>query len=297
MRTTAIRLLAVGMLAVRAAPGATYGILVEKTSSMYEAPVNGLKSVLGADVQELNMEGQAASGKAHCATLKSGGCKVIVAVGKNAAKIAMGAAAGVPVVYCMVMEPEGSGIKGAGITGVSLDVPVRRQFEAFRSTVPSLKKLGVVYSSDLNASFVKETKTAASKTGLTLVERSVSDDAQVPNAIRELKGQIDGLYLPPDRMVAKHDAFQFIALFTFENNLPFMAPTDRFVKKGALVALMIDFEEVGKQAGQMAKKAAGGTLPPPEPPEVTILVLNQKTAQTIGINIPPALLQGSMIIK
>jgi putative ABC transport system substrate-binding protein len=155
----------------------------------------------------------------------------------------------------------------------------------------------VVYSSDLNASFVKETKTAASKTGLTLVERSVGDDAQVPNAIRELKGQIDGLYLPPDRIVAKHDAFQFIALFTFENNLPFMAPTDRFVKKGALVALMIDFEEVGKQAGQMAKKAAGGTLPPPEPPEVTILVLNQKTAQTIGINIPPALLQGSMIIK
>ena len=79
-----------------------------------------------------------------------------------------------------------------------------------------------------------------------------------------------------------------------------MAPTGRFVKKGALVALMIDYEEVGKQAGQIAKKILGGASPssiPPEPPNATILVLNQKTAQTIGINIPPSLLKGSQIIK
>jgi putative tryptophan/tyrosine transport system substrate-binding protein len=90
------------------------------------------------------------------------------------------------------------------------------------------------------------------------------------------------------------------ALFTFENNLPFMAPASRFVKKGALVALMVDYEDIGKQAGEMAKKIIGGTAPsamPIEQPRATILVLNQKTAQTIGINIPPALLESSQIIK
>ena len=191
-------------------------------------------------------------------------------------------------------------LKGPAVTGVSLDVPMQRQFESFKSTVPSLKKVGLVYSSDLGAALVSEMKSASAKTGITLVEKKVASDADVPTAIRELKGQIDGLYLPPDRIVAKHDAFQFIALFTFENNLPFMAPTDRFVKKGALVALMIDYEEVGKQAGQIAKKIIGGTpgsALPPEPPQVTILVLNQKTAETIGLNIPPALLQGSMVEK
>jgi len=136
--------------------------------------------------------------------------------------------------------------------------------------------------------------------GMTLVEKKVADDKGVPNAIRELKGKIEGLYLPPDRNVVNRDAFQFIALYTFENNLPFMAPTSRFVKKGALIALMIDYEELGKQAGKMAKAIAGGKSPSSiaaEPPKVTILVLNQKTAKTIGINIPPALLGSSQIIK
>ena len=50
----------------------------------------------------------------------------------------------------------------------------------------------------------------------------------------------------------------------------------------------------------MAKKIVGGASPssiPVEPPQATILVLNQKTAQTIGINIPPSLLETSQIIK
>ena len=145
-----------------------------------------------------------------------------------------------------------------------------------------------------------EIKKASGSTGIKLVEKKVSSDTEVPQAIRSLKGQIDGLYLPPDRKVTNRDAFQFIALFTFENNVPFMAPTSRFVKKGALIALMIDYEDVGKQAGEIAKKILGGASPAslkPQPPRATVLVLNQKTAKTIGINIPPGILGSSKIIK
>jgi putative ABC transport system substrate-binding protein len=286
------------VLAVRAA---TYGVLVEKASPLFQAPLEGIKSVAGAgEVSEFDMNDDAASGASACVKFKAEGCKVVLAIGKVAAKAAMSSGSGLPIVYCMVMTPEAIGLKGSNITGVSLDVPMVRQFESFKSTVPALKNVGLVYSDDLGASLVKEMKAASVKTGLSLVEKKVASDAEVPAAIRELRGKIDGLYLPPDRVVAKHDAFQFIALFTFENNLPFMAPTDRFVKKGALVALMIDYEEVGKQAFLQAKKIASGTpvsSVPPEPPMVTILVLNQKTAQTIGMNIPPGLLQNSMIIK
>jgi putative ABC transport system substrate-binding protein len=284
--------------AIRAA---VFGILIEKTSPLYQAPLEGIKTVVGpGETSEYDMNEDSAAGKTACLRFKSEGCSVILAIGKGAARTAMNSGAGLPVVYCMVMGPDAAGLKGASVTGVSLDVPMSRQFESFKNTVPSLKKVGLVYSDDLGAALVKEMKAASLKTGLSLVEKKVAGDAEVPGAIREMRGKIDGLYLPPDRVVARHDAFQFIALFTFENNLPFMAPTDRFVKKGALVALMIDYEEVGKQAGQLAKKIAAGAAVssvPPEPPQVTILVLNQKTAQTIGMNIPPALLQGSMIIK
>lgn len=291
-----------GLLVWAAAPlfPAAVGILIEKSGEMTEAPVRGIKSVAGADAMELNMEGNAATGKALCQKIKAEGCKVCVAVGKNAAKVAMAELGGTPIVYCMVMNPEDDGIKGGTITGVSLDVPMIKQFEAFRSVVPKLKKVGLVYSGETSDALVREMKQAGAKTGLTLVDKKVAGDADVPTAVRDMKGTIDGLYLPPDKVVAQRDAFQFIALFTFENNLPFMAPSGRFVSKGALVALMIDYEDIGKQAGEMARKIANGASAsslPPEPPRATILVLNQKTAQTIGINIPPHLLESSQIIK
>jgi putative ABC transport system substrate-binding protein len=301
MKRLFLFILAVACTALQKPYAATYGILLEKTGPLYQAPLDGIKAATGQqEISVLDMNDDTAAGRAACLKFKAEGCKVIVSIGKTASRTANKAGTGLPVVYCMVMGPEASGLKGALVTGVSLDVPMVRQFESFKSTVPSLKKVGLVYSGDLEDALVKEMKTASLKTSLLLVEKKVSGDAEVPSAIRDLKGKIDGLYLPPDRIVAKHDAFQFIALFTFENNLPFMAPTDRFVKKGALVALMIDYEEVGKQAGQIAVKIASGTPVssiPAEPPLVTILVLNQKTAQTIGMNIPPALLNGSMIIK
>ncbi len=56
---------------------------------------------------------------------------------------AIGAGAGIPLVYCMVMNPKKSGISGSDVTGVTLDIPIARQFEAFKSVVPSLKKIGL----------------------------------------------------------------------------------------------------------------------------------------------------------
>ncbi len=279
---------------------AKVGVLISKESAMMTTPVKGISSVLGSDILELNMKGSAATGKMHCQKFKSENCKVIIAIGTPAAKVVLGAGTGIPMVFCMIMNPKKSGISGSSVTGVSLAIPVTKQFEAFKSVVPSLKKIGLVYSSSVGGGLVAEMKKASSKSGFTLVEKKVASDKDVPNAIRSLKGNIDGLYLPPDRTVAKHDAFQFIALFTFENNVPFMAPTSRFVKKGALVALMIDYEEVGKQAAGIARKIKGGSAPSSikvQPPKATILVLNQKTAETIGINIPPSLNQTSKIIK
>jgi len=294
--------LAIGItvFALQTGFAATIGVLIEKTGEMTEAPLRGIKASAGADVLDLNMEGNAETGKALCQKMKSEGCKVVITVGKGATKTAMAELGSMPIVYCMVMNPEEDGIKGGNITGISLDIPMVKQFEAFKSVVPKIKKIGIVYSGETSDNLVKEMKQAASKTGFTLVDKKVGGDAEVPNAVREMKGSIDGLYLPPDKVVAQRDAFQFIALFTFENNLPFMAPSGRFVSKGALVALMIDYEDIGKQAGEVAKKIAGGASAsslPPEQPRATILVLNQKTAQTIGINIPPHLLENSQIIK
>lgn len=279
---------------------AKVGILLSSSNAMMTAPVTGIKAVFGTEIIELNMESNDVVAKEHCQKFKAENCKVVLVIGPEAAKVAVRELPDIAIVFCMIMNPDRSGVKGAKVTGVSLDIPFTRQFESFKSVVPSLSKIGLVYSDQISDEQLQEMKLASKKYGLTLVENKVLDEKEIPTIIRGLKGKIDGLYLPPDRIIAKHDAFQFIALFTFENNVPFMAPTSRFVKKGALVALMIDYEEIGKQAAEIARKILNGTpvtAIPIQPPEATILVLNQKTAETIGINIPPALTESSQIIK
>lgn len=129
---------------------AKIGILLSNSNAMMTAPVIGIKSVFGSEIVELNMENDDASGKAHCRTFKAENCKVVLVIGPEAAKVALKELPDVAVVFCMIMNPERAGIKGNKVTGVSLDIPFTRQFESFKSVVPTLKKIGLVYSDQVS---------------------------------------------------------------------------------------------------------------------------------------------------
>jgi len=276
---------------------ASVTILLSKESKMFNDPLAGIKGSCKGDINILNMSGNMSKGHQLSAEINSKKPAVVVALGSKALNICKSDIKNIPVVFSMVLENEKP---GGNITGVSLTIPMKMQLESFLSVAPKLKKVGIVYDPNKTGALVKAAKSAAGKLGLTIVEKAVADRSEVPNAIRSLKGVVDGLYLPPDRTVASYESMKFITLFTFENNLPFMVPTSRFVKRGALIALMTDFEKVGVQIGEMVNKILAGDSPasmPVEPPSVTVLVLNKKTAQTIGINIPGPLLNKATIFE
>jgi putative tryptophan/tyrosine transport system substrate-binding protein len=232
--------------------------------------------------------------------------RLIVALGSAATSHVSKAVRDLPVVFCMVLNPVASGFirsmnaSGNNLTGASLDIPAHVQFEALRSIVPHVRRVGVIYNPQETESVVQQAKAAAKGIGLDLVSIAIPSKEKVPDALETLDRSIDALWSVADSTLFSSGSTEFILLHTLRNKIPFMGLSPAFVKAGALMALAADYEEVGVQCGGQAKKVLMGdqpsTIPVTRPQRVTLHV-NLKTADIIGLTISPNRLKGAVVLQ
>lgn len=231
---------------------------------------------------------------------------LLVTLGSQATAAVTDRIKDVPVVFCMVLNPVASGFvpeleqPGGNVTGASLDVPVARQFEAIRSVVPAARKVGVLFNPAETGHVVKEAEGAAREVGLTLVERAVRTPGEVPQALEALGRQVDVLWAVADATVFFGGSTEHILRYTLSNGIPFMGLSPAFVQAGALMALAVDYGEVGEQCGAQALQVLAGrqpgVLPVTVPGRVT-LHLNIRTAESIGVKIPSQAMKGAVLVR
>lgn len=244
---------------------------------------------------EYDLGRQALSAEQFKAAVESTGADIILALGTTAARLVKEADASIPSVFSMVSEPAQSGLLNAGgddgtpMTGVCLDVPVEQQLRALLEVVPKARKVGVIYNPNETSFIVDEAKKAANRIGLGLVTYPVHSEAEVPEGLNHLRPRIDALWLVGDRTVLTTQSLQYVFLFAFQTNLPLMGLSDHFVRMGALLAVGPDYEDVGRQSGEIAAKILRGSDPEEVPvasPRKVQLSLNLRTAEIIGLTIP-----------
>ncbi len=230
---------------------------------------------------------------------------IVLALGTTAARLVKEADAKIPSVFSMVSEPAQSGLlnigknEGTPMTGVCLDVPVEQQFRALLEVVPKARKVGVIYNPDETSFIVDEAKKAANRIGLGLVTYPVHSEAEVPEGLNHLRPRIDALWLVGDRTVLTTQSLQYVFLFAFQTNLPLMGLSDHFVRMGALLAVGPDYEDVGRQSGEIAAKILRGSNPEEVPvasPRKVQLSLNLRTAEIIGLTIPDTVVRKAVSV-
>jgi len=223
--------------------------------------------------------------------------RLIVAIGPLAAQVARERLQDIPTIFVMVSNPPKHGLRGANLAGVSLDIPVKIQLAIYKSLVPTLKTLGVIYDPEKTGSMVMEARGLVDTLGFQLLAVPVSTYKAVPAALRSLLGKIDALWMVPDETVVTPESFKFLLLTAFANNLPFVTVSDIFVEAGALASLSPDYTDVGRQGCQLATDIASGRLRPAEvmvvPPTKVNLAVNLKTASKIGLTLPPEIIQSA----
>jgi len=229
-------------------------------------------------------EGQRLTGK-----IRSFKPKLVLAIGTQAAIVAKQNLKDVPIVFCMVFNPEHYGLSSKNITGVSLNVPVANQLVTLLQFVPKLKRVGVIYNKKKTGNLISEASEMAKRFNIRLVTAKVDSEKDVPKALRKLIGKIDVLWLVNDATVVNNESFRYILLLTLENRVPLMVFFENFVKAGALVGLSPDFCQAGNQAGEMSNRILSGKSPSDcqiEPPIFVRLAVNLKTARNIGLKVP-----------
>ena len=118
--------------------------------------------------------------------------------------------------------------------------------------------------------------------------------------LEKLSIKVDALWLLPDRTVMTPQSFEYMLLTSYRKHIPLIAISEKYVQQGALMTLKIDYQKMGRQAGRIAEQILNSSI---RKKRITLfargskLVINMKTAEKLGIKVPPSILEEASVIK
>jgi putative ABC transport system substrate-binding protein len=265
--------------------------------------------------QNLVVESRAAEGQpdrlpALAAELVQLRVDVLVAAATSAAKAAKNATNTIPIVLVDPGDPVSTGLvatlaqPGGNATGLSSATPdvVAINVQFLKEALPALASVAFVWNAGLaaGARALQEMQGATQRLGIQLhaVEvRSPDDFERAFIAITQ--AHAGALFVFPDPLTFSHRAA--IVDFARKSNLPAMFGAREFVDAGGLMSYGPNFPAMFQRAAVYVDKILKGAKPadlPVEQPMKFELIINLKTAQAMGLTMPPMLLfQADEVIK
>ena len=139
---------------------------------------------------------------------------------------------------------------------------------------------------------VKETEAAATTVGLTARLFGVRDPNEFSNAFSAMrKDHVGALIIGPSPMFIGRR--QQLADLAAGNRLPTMCSLRVYTRAGGLCSYGPDYPDLFRRSATYVDKILKGAKPadlPVEQPTKFELVINLKTAKTLGLTIPPSVL-------
>ena len=234
---------------------------------------------------------------------------VIVTSGPAATEAARQATTTVPIVANdLERDPVASGLverysrPGGNLTGVFLDFPAfsGKWLELLQEAVPGLARVAVLWDPATGPIQLRGLESAARPVGVQLhvleVRRVDDFEGAFRAAMPEHPDAVIALSAP---LVSSHS--QHLAALAVTHHLPAITLFPHFARDGGLMAYGPDTVDLFRQEARLVVKILHGATPadlPIERPMQFKLVINLKTAQELGLTIPPTLLfQADEIIR
>lgn len=251
----------------------------------YAEVVRGFESVAPGKTSELVLD--EANGDDLMREIRRRRPELILAIGAEAlARVRR--IRNIPIIYCMVLNPDSLLDGGKNITGISMLVSPERQFSILRRAMPNLKTIGTIYNPANTGFFMEKARSAARKTGIHLVTVKVQEAKSFPQALDDLPRTLDAYWMPPDSTFASPEAVEALILFSIRTRIPVITFSEKYLRMGALISLELNTFELGRQAGEIARKIYTGT-PPGEIPSVfadqATATANPSVAEKLGISL------------
>jgi putative ABC transport system substrate-binding protein len=265
--------------------------------------------------KNLAVEGAFAAGQSErlpalLAELGRKGVDVIVTSGTRETLAAKQVTATTPIVMTYLpTDPVAAGRvaslarPGGNVTGLTLLTPglSQKYAELLKEAVSGARRFAVVASPPNPIPADRQDMEAAAKTlGMSLTIAHVRSAGDLEPTIRRLKQErVDGIICPIDAVTLLHrrDIVRLAAM----HRMPAIYGVRDYVEGGGLMAYGASLPHLRRRAAAYVDKILKGAKPadlPVEQPTKFELVINLKTAQALGLMLPPTLLfQADEVIR
>jgi hypothetical protein len=220
--------------------------------------------------------------------------RVIVAFGGKAAAVHYPADR--TLIYCLTptfwLKPEPRSGRRVRIFVATQPEALQAKLKEVQPTLKRLAFFSVSRSAEVTQ-YQQDFIRAAQANGIETRIEQLSRADDLPDRLRSLIGKIDAFFMPPDPLLLTASAFGVAKEFGRSNNVPFYAPMDNLVEKGATASYASSFRENGRTAGRIAAKAEAGALGDIEAvyPDRYDLTINLTAAAQSGLTLPPDVLK------
>jgi putative ABC transport system substrate-binding protein len=278
--------------------------------AMIEAFQQGLRERSYVDGQNIVIEYRSADGKIERFTelareLVDRHPDLIVASNTPAALAAKQATTTVPIVVPVMGDPVGDGLvaslaRPAGnITGMTFLGPelATKRLELLKQALPTMSRIAALlhpgaYGESAMKQMLRAIEGGAGTLSMQLQLVEVHGAGEFDRAFEKMTGErADALIVLPSPMLFS-ERRKIVDLAT-KHRLPSIAMDRAFVELGGLMAYGASIRDLFRRASVYVDKVLEGSKPadlPVEQPTDFELVVNLKTAKTLGIEIPPTLL-------
>jgi putative tryptophan/tyrosine transport system substrate-binding protein len=210
----------------------------------------------------------------------------------------------IPIIFVSISDPVGEGFvesfahPGGNITGfTSVESAMTGKWVELLKTVdPRVKRVGFVFNPQSTAGggsyFLRPIDAAASVLGVKTVMALVHNDDEIEAAFVDLAREPGaGAVLLPDTFTLAH--YQLILALAEQYRLPTVYSYRFMAEQGGLISYGVNIDNLFERSATYVDRILRGAKPnelPVQAPTKFEVVINHKTAKTLGLTIPSTLL-------
>ena len=287
----------------------------------YDAFLQGLRDLGYVEGRSIAMEPRWAERQperlpALAAELAQLPVDVLVTFTSYAAHAAQHTTTTVPIVMVYPRDPLGTGLvaslarPGGNLTGLTLMSAELggKRLELLKEAIPSLARVAVLWNAGFTpmTHIVRQIQAAAPVLGVTVQPLGVHEAQEIDSALATLTAERpDALFMIADVLTRRH--IEQVVAFAAQHQIPTMfegrgpVAEEGPVATGGLMSYGPSLTDAYRRAAYYVDRILKGTKPgdlPVEQPMKFELVINLKTAQELGLTIPPTILfQADEVIR
>ena len=227
---------------------------------------------------------------------------VIVASTSVAARAAQKATSSIPIIMVNVSDPVAMGLvkslarPGGNLTGISnvTNELSAKHLEMIHSMVPKVPRIAALSnpSNLAPAAFVKNVQASAQKMGVKIYLAGAINPKELAAAFGRIVREKAGAVVIQGDPFFNQQRYR-IAELAAQYRLPLIGPNSEYAEAGILMSYGVNraanFRRAATFVDKVFKGADPGNLPVEQPTKFE-LVINKKTANTLGLTIPQSLL-------